>query len=131
MNIRTAAAHLNTTPKALRRYLRRHPGFGTIGVDGMYDLTPNQVKALKDKVPIVKEDNMPFPELDSDPGFSPDQLHEMRYNPKVRQEVLKRRSERRERLLTRLADPEVQAFCEATRRAERLLEDSIMASETA
>ena len=122
MNIRDAAALLNTTPKALRRLLRKAAGFGGVGVGGIYDLTPEQIKLLKQIVVPVAEKPLPFPELDQDPGYDPALLRDMRYNRRLRAEVLARRRARQDRLAARLADPEVREFIAQTNEAKRIAE---------
>ena len=124
MNIREAAAELDTTPKILRRILRRSPGFGGVGIGGIYDLTPSQVEALRAVVPAKSESKDPYPELDQDQGFDPSLLHQMRYNPKIRAEVLARRKARESRLKNRLEDPRVATFIAESQRELRKSEEN-------
>ena len=121
MNIREAAAELDTTPKALRRLLRSMNGGAVVGIGGSYDLTPGQVKALRLKVKKntrpqrVDDAGVNIPHTN---GFDPQLLGSMKKNPVLRAEVLKQRAERRASLMARLHDPDVAAFSAAQRRKE-------------
>lgn len=118
MNIREAAALLDTTPKALRRVLRNQPEVGGVGLGGVYDVGHEQLEALRSIVRPAKEAPMPYPELDAHPGFDPALLGSMRKDPRLRRAVLARRAHREALLRARLADPEVQAVSRAARAEE-------------
>lgn len=130
MNIREAAAELDTTPKALRKLLRSMNGGQVVGLGGTYNLTRADVNRLRSKVKKVKPvaDNS-LPHLDQTPGFDPDVLPAMRTNPYLRKQVMKQREERRQRLLARLHEPEIKSFCDEVRRRELEIRDNeIMSS---
>lgn len=124
MNIREAAAELGIQPKALRRVLRANPAFGGVGMGNTYNLTPDQVERLRKVIPTAGKANtdFPFPELDQTKGFPVRDLRRMRRDPELRARVLEQRAARQRRLLDRLADPEVAAFCASVRDQERAKE---------
>ena len=118
MNIREAAAELDTTPKALRRLLRQQNGGAVVGLGGSYDLSRDQVNALRNKIgraPVAAE---PHPELNQSQGVNPRELRRLKQDKKYRAMVLRERDARARRLIARLHDPEVAEFSKAVRAKE-------------
>lgn len=105
-----AAAAIGTTPRLLRRFLRNNDSWRNAGVGGRYMFTESEVNSLSLQFhkwnkstairPVTKLD--PLDHLDQDPGITIEEMLEFPKNPKLRADVLKRRSERFARLEERM-----------------------------
>jgi len=105
-----AAAAINTTPRLLRRFLRDNDSWRNAGIGGRYMFTEAEVKSLNvqfhkwHKSKPAKPSVDPLDYLDQDPGITVEQMNEVRKNPELKADVLRRRAERQHRLDKRLRE---------------------------
>lgn len=107
-----AAAEIGTTPRLLRRYLRSNDSYRNAGIGGRYMFTEAEVKTLKKDFhawhgtkPAPSSTKVdPFDYLDQDPGISVEEMLQLPRNPKLKADVLRRRSERMHRLDARIKE---------------------------
>lgn len=105
VNTREVAAELDVTPKALRRFLRRHPKWKNAGIGNQYHFSKKDLKKLRkgmDTNPARPTPN----ELSTfnQPGISVEAMLAAKRNPKLKAAIRRRRAERHARLNARLEE---------------------------
>ena len=96
-----AARELGISPRQLRRFMRSHPTFATVGMGGRYTFSQDDIETIRASLPTKKPKDPPeLAWLDQTPGFT---LAEVR-DPRMRREVLEQRRERQRRLNERLKE---------------------------
>lgn len=105
MNTASAASELGMTPKALRRYLRKHPEFVPVGAGKTYTLTEDQVLAIREMLSPIEDTEVDSTELEylnDDAPLSIEVITKIHKCRATRTQVMTKYGQRQAKLLERL-----------------------------